>query len=121
MKHTFETPLQNHETDSQTSDAESDRSPSREVSLLAEQALRQIITPETPHEVLSREEWCNRIKSATRKLDEINKKGETLSGLALLDFLRANRSAYNEVTFLIDNKPAQDLPEKNPDIHPENQ
>ena len=68
--------------------------------MVAERALQQAALGDevvTPIEALSLNEWCDRIKSATDKVSEINKQAERLSGLALLAYLESTHSAYDEL------------------------
>lgn len=92
------------EADPRASDNERHRTPkSRGQLMVAERALQQAALGDevvTPIEALSLNEWCDRIKSATDKVSEINKQAESLSGLALLAYLESTHSAYDELLAL---------------------
>lgn len=120
MKNTYETPSKAHD-DQRNLDSESSHWLKSTASLLAEQAFKQPLVAEVPREALSIEEWRNRIKSATEELNRVNKEARGLSGLAVIDFLDANRSAYTELEMLVHNKPTQSSSETEPEENPEHQ
>lgn len=116
MKETYQPDIGTHETDQTPG--------SRGKLMVAERALQQAALSEevtTPIETLSIEEWRNRIKSATEELNRVNKEARGLSGLAVIDFLDANRSAYTELEMLVHNQPAQSPSETEPEENPEHQ